>query len=193
MYVAGGTQMTMTPSVTVELHNATSPYALVESQTATLSTAGVGTFMFTTATDGTPYYIVLKSPTTVETWSAVTHSFSAGALSYNFTTGLGQAYTDGSMDPMALHNGKYCIYSGDVNQDGQVTSDDFTGVDNDNANFDYHVANDVNGDGQVTSDDFTWIDNNNTNFVSRQVPPGAPSHLVNRVKGHVQLKSSVSK
>ncbi|MDR3668526.1 MAG: YCF48-related protein [Ignavibacteriaceae bacterium] len=193
MYVTGGTAMTMAPSVTVELHDA-STFAVVESKTATLSTAGVGSFLFTTATNGTPYYIVVKSPTTVETWSATVHSYFNNLLSYDFTSGVGQAYTDGSMDPMGTHSGKTCIYSGDVNQDGQVTSDDFTGVDNDNTNFDYHISNDVNGDGQVTSDDFTFIDNNNTNFVTRQVPPGAPSHLVKRtVKNHVtQIKSSVN-
>jgi hypothetical protein len=96
------------------------------------------------------------------------------------------------MDPMGVHGGKACLYSGDVNADGQVTSDDFTGVDNDNSNFDYHVANDVNGDGQVTSDDFTWIDNNNSNFVTRQVPAGAPSHLAKRIKSPVQHKVSVN-
>ncbi|MDR3667985.1 MAG: dockerin type I repeat-containing protein [Ignavibacteriaceae bacterium] len=192
MYVSGGSSMPNPVDVTVELHDA-STLAIVESRTATLSTAGVGSFLFTTVTNGTPYYIVVKSPTTVEAWSAAAHSFTSGALSYDFTSGVGQAYTDGSMDPMGIHGGKACIYSGDVNQDGQVTSDDFTGVDNDNANFDYHIQNDVNGDGQVTSDDFTWIDNNNSNFVARQVPPGAPSHLVNRsVKNHpLQIKSSV--
>ena len=88
---------------------------------------------------------------------------------------------------LAFHNGKYCIYSGDVNQDGYITGDDYTGVDNDNTNFGYHVVNDVNGDGYVTGDDYTFIDNNNTNFVQRQVPPGAPSHLVKRgVKNNVQ-------
>ena len=173
MWVSGGeTAMTMAPSITVELHDSTS-LATVASQTATLSTAGVGTFNFITVTNSTPYYIVVKSLNTIETWSANTVSFSAGALSYDFTTGTDKAYTDGSNPSLALHSGKYCIYSGDVNQDGQVTSDDFTGVDNDNAKFDYHVANDVNGDGQITSDDFTWIDNNNTNFVSRQVPSRA--------------------
>ncbi|MDR3668877.1 MAG: serine protease, partial [Ignavibacteriaceae bacterium] len=35
MYVAGGTQMTMAPTVIVELHNSISPYVLVESDTAT--------------------------------------------------------------------------------------------------------------------------------------------------------------
>jgi photosystem II stability/assembly factor-like uncharacterized protein len=192
MYVAGGTAMTTTPSITVELHDA-STLAVVESKTGTLSTAGIGSFTFFSASNGTPYYIVVKSPTTIETWSATTHSFTAGALSYDFTSGVSKAYTDGSMDPMAVHGGKACFYSGDVNQDGQVTSDDFTGVDNDNSNFDYHIANDVNGDGQVTSDDFTWIDNNNTNFVTRQVPAGAPSHLVKHVKSSVQKNTSIKK
>jgi hypothetical protein len=190
MWVSGGgTAMTMTPSVTVELHDA-STFALVDTKIATLSTAGIGTFNFTSAVNGTPYYIVVKSLNTVETWSAAAHSFTSGSLSYDFTSGVGQAYTDGSLPPLALHGGKYCIYSGDLNQNGQVTTDDFTGVDNDGSNFDYHLVNDVDGNGQVTTDDFTFIDNNGTNFVQRQVPPGAPSFLAKRViTSHVQQKS----
>ncbi|MDR3609047.1 MAG: hypothetical protein P4L27_00620, partial [Ignavibacteriaceae bacterium] len=153
LYVAGGTAMSITPDVTVELHNATSPYALVESKTATLSTAGVGTFNFTTAVGGTNYYIVVKSMNTVETWSATAVSFTSNALSYDFTTALNKAYTDGSADPMSLHGGKYCIYSGDLNQDGFVSGDDMTGIDNDNTNFDYHAVNDLNGDGFISGDD----------------------------------------
>jgi len=179
MFVSGGTAMSMTPSVIVELHNASS-LAVVESKTGTLSTAGVGTFNFTTAVNGTPYYIVVKSANTVETWSASTHSFTSGLLTYDFTTGVDKAYTDGSNPSLAVHSGKYCIYSGDVNQDGYVTGDDYTGVDNDNTNFDYHLVNDVNGDGYVTGDDYTFIDNNNTFFVQRQVPPGAPGFSVKR-------------
>jgi hypothetical protein len=183
----------MTPSVTVQLHDA-GTLAVVESQTATLSTAGVGSFLFTTVSNGTPYYIAVKSLNTVETWSATAQSFTSGALSYNFTSGVAQAYTDGSLPPLALHSGKYCIYSGDVTQDGFVTSDDFTGVDNDNSLGNYNLVNDVNGDGFVTSDDFTFIDNNNAVGLARQVPPGAPSHVVRpSVKSHVQKTSSVSK
>ncbi|MDR3666185.1 MAG: hypothetical protein P4L35_05015 [Ignavibacteriaceae bacterium] len=185
MYVAGGTQMTMAPTVIVELHNSISPYALVESDTATLSTAGVGTFCFTSAVNNTPYYIVFKYLNTVETWSAIPLSFTNDTLSYDFTSGVGQAYTDGSNPPLANHNGKYCIYSGDCNQDGQVTTDDYTGLDNDNANFDYHLVNDVNGDGWVTSDDYTFIDNNNILFIQKQVPPGAPS--IKRIRHQAKL------
>jgi hypothetical protein len=185
MYVAGGTEMTMTPSVAVELHNYTPPYSLVESKTATLSTAGVGTFNFANAGNGIPYYIVVKYLNTIETWSATPHSFTNDTLSYNFTTGVGQAYTDGSNPPLALHNGKYCIYSGDVNQDGFVATDDCDNVDNDASNFDYHLVNDVNGDGFVTGDDFQFINDNSTNFIQKQIPPSAPS--VKQVKHQPKL------
>src|SRR5664280_1624065 len=91
------------------------------------------------------------------TWSASPHSFISSALSYNFTTAVTQAYTDGSNPQLARHNGKYCIYSGDLNQDGSVTGDDFTGVDNDGTTFNYHPVNDLNGDGLVTADDEQFI------------------------------------
>jgi hypothetical protein len=173
MYIAGGNSMSMAPFVTVELHDATT-LALVESKTGTLNTAGLGTFTFTLANNGTSYYIVIKSPNTIETWSASTVSFTSGALSYDFTTGLNKAYTDGSNPSLVQHNGKFCIYTGDVNQDGFITTDDYTRIDNDAGNFDYHISTDVNGDGFITTDDYTSIDNNGAAFVQKQVPPAFP-------------------
>jgi hypothetical protein len=177
MYVNGGSEMSMTPSVTVELHDG-STLTLIESKTGNLSTAGVGSFAFTTAANTVPYYIVVKSANSVETWSATAQSFTSNALNYDFTTGINKAYTDGSNPSLAVHGSKYCIYSGDVNQDGFITGDDFESVDNDAADFDYHVATDVNGDGFVTGDDFQFIDNNASLFIQRQVPAGAPNNLV---------------
>jgi hypothetical protein len=190
MWVAGnGTQMISAPLITAELHDGTT-FALVESKTATLSVDGVASFNFVTPIDATPYYIVVKSPTTLETWSATAVSFTNRSLSYDFASAVTQAYTDGSLAPLALHGSWYCIYSGDVNHDGFITNDDFTGVDNDASVGDWHVENDVNGDGFVTNDDFTFIDNNASVGLARQVPPGAPSHLATRpVKNHVQRSS----
>ena len=76
-YVTGGDKMTP-DTVTVELHNSTAPYALVESQKGVLNSAGVGTFYFTTALFDTPYYIVLKHRNSLETWSAAPQTFKAG-------------------------------------------------------------------------------------------------------------------
>jgi hypothetical protein len=173
LYVAGGTAMSVSPWVTVELHNSTTPYALVDSNSAALSPAGAGIFTFTKAVSGTNYYLVVKSVNTIAIWSASPQSFISSALSYNFTTAVTQAYTDGSNPPLALHNGKYCIYSGDLNQDGFINKADYTGVDNDNSTFNYHSVNDLNGDGFVTTADDQFIDNNYIILIHKQVPAGA--------------------
>jgi hypothetical protein len=165
--------MTLAPWVTVELHNSTSPYAMIDSNSAILSTSGTGTFTFSKAVNGTSYFIVIKSMNTIETWSSAAHSFTGSQLSYNFTSSINQAYTDGSNPPMALHNGKWCIYTGDLNHDGFVSGDDFTGVDNDNSAFGYHFINDLDGDGFVGGNDFTFINNNNELSIHRQLPAGA--------------------
>ena len=173
LYVAGGNVMPVSQWVTVELHSSTAPYALVDSNSATLNTTGTGIFTFTKAVSGTNYFIVVKSMNTIATWSASPHSFTASALSYDFTTSVTQAYTDGSNPPLVLHNGKYCIYSGDLNQDGLINKTDYTGVDNDNSTFNYHPVNDLNGDGLVSSADAQFIDNNYIISIHRQAPAGA--------------------
>lgn len=190
LYVGGSI---MTPSLTVELHDGNT-LALVDTKTAALSSTGAGTFTFSTAVNGAQYYIVVKSFNTIETWSATAHSFSSGTLSYDFTTGLDKAFTDGSNAPLAIHNGKYCIYSGDLDQDGLVTSGDYTGIDNDNFNFDYHAVNDLDGDGIISSGDYTFVDNNNYNFIQKQIPPGAPGIAAKRtIKSNGQKNSTVNK
>ena len=66
-------------TVTVELHNATVPYATVDSQKGILNSNGAGTFNFTKAVTGTPYYIVVKHRNSIETWSATPQSFSSSS------------------------------------------------------------------------------------------------------------------
>ena len=158
-------------TVTVELHHASSPYALVDSAKGVLDTSGVGTFHFTNAINGTPYYLVIRHRNAVETWSSSANSFTSFALSYNFTTSQSQAYGNN----LVLKGGKYCIFSGDVNQDGMVDASDLTSIDND-MHFDTtsHVA-DLNGDGIVNSSDLTIADNNNTLAVRKIAPTVAPA------------------
>jgi len=173
-------------TVTLELHNSTSPYALVESQKGVLNSVGVGFFYFSNAVNGTPYYLVVKHRNSVETWSASPKFFASNVINYyDFTTAQTKAYGNN----LIQKGTKWCIFSGDVNQDGYVTGDDYTGVDNDNFKFDYHLVNDVNGDGYVTGDDYTCIDNNNTLFVQRQVPSGNLS-VKNVINQHRRLHNN---
>jgi hypothetical protein len=163
-----GTGMTSSPTVTVELHNFTSPYALVESQSGSLNTAGVGTFNFTTANNGTPYYVVVKTWNTVETWSSASQNFTSGALSYNFTTAATQAY----LSNMTQKGGAgWCIYSGDVNQDGYVNLTDYNLINNDSYNLvNGAVVTDLTGDLYTNLTDFNIVNNNSYNFVKVNSP-----------------------
>jgi hypothetical protein len=177
----GGTAMTnaVNPiTVSVGLHNATTPYALVESKTGDLSTSGVGIFNFTTAVNGTPYYIVVKSGNSIETWSNTTHSFTSSLLSYDFTTAANKAFGDN----LFPKGSTYCIYSGDVNQDGLVDSGDLGLIDNDYSNYESGPGwvTDINGDGIVDSGDLGLTDNNYSSYVSIIQPSGAPAKHVTR-------------
>jgi|ERR1035437_977040 hypothetical protein len=164
----GGTAMNYAPSaVTVELHDATSPYALVESQTGSLSTDGNGTFSFTNAVNGTSYYIAVKTWNTLETWSATAQSFTSGALSYDFTSSATQAYASNMMQI----GSKWCIYSGDVNQDGYVNLTDLIAVNNDAyLAVTGHVVTDVTGDQYSNLSDLIAVNNNAYLAVQKHTP-----------------------
>jgi photosystem II stability/assembly factor-like uncharacterized protein len=157
-------------AVTVELHNA-STFALVEAKTGNLSTAGVGSFLFTSAANGLPYYIVVKSANIIETWSTSPLSFNNNVSSYDFTTAAEQAYGSN----MIQIGSKWCIYSGDANQDGLIDSGDMLPVDNDYTKYAYGsgLVNDINGDGLVDSGDLLIVDNNYTKYIYTAKPIGA--------------------
>ena len=153
-------------TVTVELHDASS-LALVDQNKGLLSASGTGTFTFNSAVNGSNYYIAVKHRNSIETWSASAQSFTSNALSYNFTTAATQAYGSN----LVLKSGKYCIYSGDVNQDGLIDLSDLIAIDNDNANHITGYTNtDINGDSKVDQSDLNIAGNNNTNYFSKSVP-----------------------
>jgi hypothetical protein len=116
------------------------------------------------------YYLVVKHRNSIETWSATLQTFGTSTLGYDFTTSATQAYGSN----MILKGTKWCIYSGDVNQDGQVSFTDLIAVDNDNSHYvNGNSLTDLNGDGQVTFSDLIIVDNNNLHYVSKVVPPGS--------------------
>jgi hypothetical protein len=60
----------------------------------------------------------------------------------------------------------YAIYSGDINQDGNIDLADFSLWDVDNFNFNFgYIPTDLNGDGNTDLADFSIWDINNYNFV----------------------------
>jgi hypothetical protein len=144
-----------------------------------LNASGVGTFTFTKAVNGTAYWLDVTHRSAVETYSAATVTFTANALSYDFTTGTNKAYGDN----MKQVGSKFVFFGGDVNQDGIVDSGDLGLIDTDYGNFVAgYVNTDVNGDGITDSSDMGITDTNYGNFVGKIVPPGAPGAQHNAIK-----------
>lgn len=153
----------ITDSVTVELHNSTAPYAVVDVAKEVVNINGFATYEFYTAPAGT-YYIVVKHRNSLQTWSAAPVVMAAGGnYNYDFTTASTQAYGSN----MILKAGAYCLYSGDINQDETIDGADLSLCDNGSLiGLSGYVIEDVNGDNFVDSGDLAIVDNNATSGIS---------------------------
>ncbi len=151
-----GTSM-VSDTVTVELRNSFAPYSLVNQTKIFLNSNGQGSGTFSNLNNGVPYYLVVKHRNAVETWSTIPQSFSVNTLNYDFTTGSNKAYGNN----LKLIGSKWCIYGGDVNQDGFVETTDLNLVFTDNINgITGYVVTDLNGDS------FTEIEDLNIVFIN---------------------------
>jgi hypothetical protein len=160
--------------VTVELHDAINTATVVYSADGILQTDGTLSVTFPSTAVGNDYYVVLKHQSSLQLWSANPVTI-ASTTSYNFSSALTQAYTDGSADPMVLlATGVYGMYSGDLNQDGFIDVSDYPTfeVDADNSAYNglYNLASDLNGDTFVDVTDYPIFDLNNSLGIYAQMP-----------------------
>ncbi|MBI2419222.1 MAG: T9SS type A sorting domain-containing protein [Ignavibacteriales bacterium] len=158
-------------TIKVYLCSTTAPYVKVDSATALLSTAGAASIKFFNAVTGN-YYLVINHRNSIETWSKLGgEAVAKGAsISYNFSSEAAQAFGNN----MKQKGSRWCLYSGDANQDGIVDFSDLTLIDNDSYNFmSGYLVTDVNGDQYVDFGDLTICDNNSYNFVQVMKPGGA--------------------
>ncbi|MEO8209494.1 MAG: PQQ-dependent sugar dehydrogenase [bacterium] len=162
-YNANTDSMSMRDTLKVNLRNSYYPYAIADSSSGFLSKQGTFTGVFNNAQNGVPYYIVVKHRNSIETWSATGQTFTKDILNYDFTTSSSQAFGNN----LKLKGSRYCIYSGDVNQDGFVDLSDLTPIDNNSYNFILgYFRTDLNGDNFTDLSDYALAINNDLNFVS---------------------------
>lgn len=140
-------------SLTLYIRNSSAPYSIIDSSDAVINTLGVCTFSFTNTPSGS-YYLSVKSRNIIETWSALPVNINTGINTYDFSSAQANAYGSN----LVLKSGKWCFYSGDLNQDGFVNGNDFTIFSSEFAQAGYLVS-DLNNDGSVNGNDFTSFSN----------------------------------
>ncbi|MEO8209772.1 MAG: hypothetical protein ABI840_04390, partial [bacterium] len=170
-------KLNMRDTVRAYLRNNLSPFNIIDSAKSIIdSVTFTGSFLFANAPSGT-YYIQIKHRNSIETWSKANGEvYTLGIqFNYDFTTAASQAYGSN----MIQKGTKFCIFGGDVLQDGIVELADNTLIDNDAFNFATgYVNTDVTGDRFVDLEDGTIADNNAFNFVSAVTPLTSPRRLV---------------
>lgn len=159
---------TMTPdSVTVELRSADNPFNIVEQRKILLNSYGEADLTLNQISNNTPYYLVVKNKNSLETWSALPVIFMNDAANYDFTTSNDKAYGDN----LKLINGKWCMITGDVNQDGFIEISDLVSVFiNSVLNNGGYVNTDLNGDSFTNSSDINIVLQNNISGYSVKKP-----------------------
>lgn len=160
-------ELNMRDTVTVNLRNSTSPYALVNTaKTIIDSNNFTGGLFFENATSGN-YYLQIKHRNSIETWSKVLNLSNTVVNNFDMTTSMTQAFGNN----LVFKNGKYCIYSGDSNQDGVVDLNDLGAVANGAYNYTTgYSLTDLTGDKFADMSDLQIADNNSELFIAKIVP-----------------------
>ncbi len=158
---------TVADEIDIALAQSSAPYSIVATAAnVSLNCNGSCTASFSSSLSGN-YYIVVTHRNSITTWSASPVSFAGSTINYNFSDLQSRAYGNN----LILNGSKYCLYGGDVNQDGLIDSGDMIPLDNLSAAFGTgYLPEDVNGDGLIDSGDMIVVDNNAAAFVGGITP-----------------------
>ena len=156
-----GSSTSKTDNITVELHDATTPFATVATTTGTLNTDGTVSLTFTPITGS--YYIAVKHRNSLQTWSANPVTVGQTPVLYDFSMAANKAYGNNMIQIGAV----WALYTGDINQDEFIDGFDYPAFDNDNLSgvTGVYSTTDMNGDGFVDGFDYPVFDNNNINGI----------------------------
>lgn len=170
LYDSALNKLNSSDTVTVDLRDEAYPHTLRYSAKCRYDSINLSSFhVFTIPTTPSNYYLVIRHRNSIETWSNSTVSLARNGeiTSYNTTLSATSAYGNN----LKLKGTKYCIYSGDVNQDKVVNLSDVLLTYNDAQNFvTGYVNSDLNGDNVVNLSDITIVSNNSALFVRAITP-----------------------
>lgn len=164
MYDPGNDRLRRRDSSTVYLRSSIMPYAMIDSAKGVIDSITFNTVFKFTNIDTASCYIVMKTINTLETWSStgIVLKYDSTRV-YDFTDLASKAFGSNQV----LSGSRYCVYSGDVNNDGQVNLSDIFLTFNSVTIFETgYLVNDMNGDMIVNLDDLIIVNNNSQLFVS---------------------------
>ena len=153
-----GSTSSQCDTITVQLRNSTSPYAVAHTFKGVIGVNGQLQCYFPTSAMGVNFYIAFQHRNALETWSANAIPLVNNG-SYNFSTSAGQAYGSNMKGMGGGGTAPFAFYSGDLDNNGEVSSGDFTIWKNNSGEEGYNKS-DMDGNGEVSSGDFTIWKNN---------------------------------
>ena len=163
--------MSSRDTAAVYLRDAEFPYSVRDSAKGIIdSVTFSGLFTFSNAPTG-KYYIVVRHFQSIETWSREggdTLRANQSVQTYDFTASPSQAYGNN----LKLKGGKYCLHTGDVDQNGFIDASDAAKVQTDSQILltGRHLVSDLNGDNFVNGLDVLIADNSALYYVGKVVP-----------------------
>ncbi|MEO8663879.1 MAG: sialate O-acetylesterase [Ignavibacteria bacterium] len=166
MYLTSPGQLSRADSLTAYIRQTSFPYEIVDSAKSLIDSVSLtGQFRFFNTGAGY-YYLSLKHLNALETWSkdsGIIISGNGSVYDYDFTISDAQAYGKN----LSVVGERFCIYSGDVDQSGQIDLRDMILICNDSQSFIYenHIATDLNGDSFVNLNDIVICYNNVIQFI----------------------------
>ena len=153
-----GSTSSQCDTITVQLRNSTSPYAVAHTFKGVIGVNGQLQCYFPTSAMGVNFYIAFQHRNALDTWSANAIPLVNNG-SYNFSTSAGQAYGSNMKGMGGGGTAPFAFYSGDLDNNGEVSSGDFTIWKNNSGEEGYNKS-DMDGNGEVSSGDFTIWKNN---------------------------------
>ncbi len=146
-------------TIIVELKNINPPYSTIDSSASVINSLNfTAQFNFKHLNTGR-YYFVIKHRNSIETWSRLGGEFliKGGAFNYNFTLDSAQGFGNN----LKLVGDKWCIFSGDVNQDNIINLLDLNLIaENSKIYLSENLNTDLNSDGITDIEDLVLCDNN---------------------------------
>jgi hypothetical protein len=150
-------------TVQVLLADSADPTVVLDSAKALMDIYGEADLIFKGSVVGHPYYLVVRTINTIETWSAQPIMMGSQTY-YDFTDASSKAYGSNMFE---VEPGIWGFFSGELNYDGFVDPFDYSIFENDNLAFAYgYNASDLNGDGYTDPFDSQLIEKNNMGFVT---------------------------